>query len=155
MNLTKENKKKLKHEKRVVFCVAISVLAITAVTNLVCILLNQLNLLLLLLIDLGVVFSCFLIVFLGNRKINKDLKAGIKIVKIEKIERKIHKIDYEAGSSVNGNMPMRPFPRYIFAINGFGYDVEKEVFDSFSEGESIEVHRSKYSGTLLEFKKIN
>jgi len=168
IELTKENLKKLKFEKRIGFVFALLVIAFGALINLVYIVSNhEKSLLLLLLIGFGIVGLSYLICFLINRKINKDLRAGTKAVRIEKIGEKIYKPDYEVGSGVLyipvlGNLfsklwgiKMKENSKYILVIKGIEYNVEKELFDKVIEGDSIEIHESKYSDIFLEFKKID
>ena len=166
MELTKENIKTLKNEKRIGFVFAGLVIAFGSLINLVYIVANhEKNWLLLLLIDLGIVGLSYLIAFSINRKINNDLRAGVKVIKKEKIEKKKHEIDYEAGSGVLyipilGNLfpklwghRMKAYSKYILVIKGVAHDVEKELFDSIVEGNLIEIHEAKHSGIVLEFKK--
>ena len=166
MELTKKNIKTLKYEKRTGFVFSGLVIAFGALLNLGYIISNEENgWLLLLLIDLGIVGLSYFIAFFMNRKINKDLRAGTKDVKIEKIERKKHEIDYEAGSGalfipILGNLfpklwgqKMKEYSKYTLVVNGVGFDVEKELFDSVVEGDLIEIHYSKYSEILLESNK--
>ena len=168
MELTKKNIKTLKYEKRISFVFSGLVIAFGALLNLVYIVSNEeKSWLFLLLIDLGIIGLSYFIVFFMNRKINKDLRAGTKDVKIEKIERKKHEIDYEVGSSalfipILGNLfpklwgqKMKEYSKYTLVVKGVGFDVEKELFDSVVEGDLIEVHSSKYSEILLEFNKTN
>ena len=167
MKLTKENIKTLKYEKRIGFVFAGLIIAFGALMNLFVIISNpEKNWLLLLLIDLGIVGLSYLVVFSMNRKINRDLREGIKVVKTEKIEIKKSEIDYEVGSGalyipILGDLfpklwghKMKEYSKYILVINGVGHNVEKELFDSVIEGGLIEVHDSKYSDVFLEFKKV-
>jgi len=168
MELTKKNIKKLKYEKRISFVFSGLVLAFGALLNLVYIVSNdEKGWLLLLLINIGIVGLSYLIAFFINRKINKDLGVGVKVVRIEKIEKKKHYIDYEVGSGalfipILGNLfpklwghRMKEYSKYTLVIKGVGHDVEKELFDSVEEGDLIELHVSKYGEILLELKKTN
>ena len=167
MKLTKENIKTLKYEKRIGFVFAGLIIAFGALINLFIIVSSpEKNWLLLLLIDLCIVGLSYLVAFSMNRKINRDLREGIKVVKTEKIEIKKSEIDYEVGSGalyipILGDLfsklwghKMKEYSKYILIINGVGHTVEKELFDSVIEGGLIEVHNSKYSDIFFEFKKV-
>ena len=166
LELTTENSEKLKFEKRIGFIFALLVIAFGALINLVYIISNhEKSLLLLLLIDIGIVGLSYLICFLINRKINKDLRLGIKTVRIEKIEEKRDKTDCEVGSGVLyipilGNLfpklwgqKMKGNTKYILMVKEVGYTVEKKLFDSVIEGGFVEIHDSTYSNIFLELKK--
>jgi len=167
MELTKENKKTLKYEKRIGFVFSGLVIAFGALFSLVYIVSNnEKSWLLFTSINFGLIGLSYLIAFSMNRKINKDLRAGIKVVRTEKVEKKMSKIDYEAGSGalfipILGNLfpklwghKMKEYSKYTLVIEGVGHDVEKELFDSVVEGDLIEIHNSKNSNIFLEFTKI-
>jgi hypothetical protein len=162
MELTKQDIKILKYEKRMGYVFAGIILSFAFLFNLFFIATNHervgLFILLktrslLLLIDLIIICLSFFIAFLMNRKINKDLRIGEKVVTIEKIEWKEHKIDYEAGSASLGQK-MKPYSKYILVLKGIEYNVEKELFNNVEKGYFVEIHSAKYSNTLLEIKKI-
>ena len=172
MELTKENIKTLKYEKRIGFVFAGIILAFGLLFNLFFIATKLAKsyekdeLLILIAIDLLIVGLSYLTASTMNRKINKDLREGIKIVRIEKIDKKNHIIDYEAGSGslyIPGlgdlfpklwGQEMRSYSKYVLTIKGIENNVEKELFDNVKEGDLIEVHDSKHSDIFLEFKKI-
>jgi hypothetical protein len=159
--LTQQDKKILKYEKRMGYVFAGIILTFGILLNIIFIATNHeregLLILvrawsLLLLIDFVIVGLSSLTAFLMNKKINKDLSIGIKIITTEKIEWKEHKIDYEVGSGW-GRREMKPYSKYILILKGIEYDVEKELFDSVEKGNFVEIHNAKYSETLLEIKK--
>jgi hypothetical protein len=168
MELTKQDRKILKYEKRVGHVFAGIILTFGILLSLIFFATNHerdglLILLkawsLLLLMDLIIISLSCLTAFLMNRKVNKDLNAGIKIVTTEKIEWKEHKIDYEAGRGSLyipglGDMfpklwgqKMRPYSKYILILKGIEYNIEKELFDSVEKGDFVEIHNAKYSET--------
>ena len=166
MELTIDNRKKLKHEKRIGYVFAVLIIAFGALLNVAYIVSNrEKDLWLPLLIASGIIGLSYLVAFFMNRNINKDLRTGIKEARVEKIEKKIHKVDYEAGSGVLyipilGDLfpklwkpKMNKYSKYFFIVKGVEYDVEKELFDNVIEGDTIEIHYSKYSDILLEFRK--
>ena len=156
-NITENDIKTLKYEKRIGYVFAGFILTGGALSNIVFIATNSerewsllllRDWLLLLLIDFVIIGLSFLVAFLMNRKINKDLRAGTKMVTIGKIARKEHQIDYEAGSGSLGQ-EMKPYSKYVLTVNGIEYNVEKELFDTVEEGDFIEAHEAKYSEVLL------
>jgi len=168
IDLTRENVKKLKTEKRIGFVFSGLIIAFGALINLVIIVSNdEGGWLLPFLIALGIVGLSYFVAFSVNRKINKDLRVGKKEIKTEIVENKAHKIDYEVGSGVLyipvlGDLfpklwkpKMNEYSKYILTIKGVEYDVVKEFFENVTVGETIEIHNSKYSGILLEIKRID
>ena len=105
-------------------------------------------------------FICFLI----NRKINKDLKNNAKTVIVRKLEQKITEKAYEAGSAnINfanwlflfpSQLKMRESIKYILIVNGFRYEVSKEIFDIYSPGDPVCIFFAKNSYTLLGFSTV-
>ena len=169
-NLTESDIKTLKYEKRMGYVFAGFILTGGVLSNIVFIATNSerewsllllRDWLLLLLIDFVVIGLSFLVAFLMNRKINKDLRAGTKMVTVEKIARKKYEIDYEVGSGslyipgLGDRFPklwgqeMKPYSKYVLTVNGIEYNAEKELFDTVEEGDFIEVHEAKYSEVLL------
>jgi hypothetical protein len=143
MELTIENRKKLKREKRIGFVFAVLIIAFGALINLAYILSNQAKgFLMPLFIASGIIGLSCLVAFFMNRRINRDLRAGIKEARVEQVEKKRHKVDYEAGSGVLyipilGDLfprlwkpKMNEYSKYILTLKGVEYDVEKELFDN-------------------------
>ena len=149
MDLTPEDIKILKYEKRAGYVFGISILALGGLLSVY--LYFEENRLFFELSVLISVILCWLTVFLMNRKINKDLKAGTKFVRTERIMETRYKIDYEAGSGLG--MEMKPYPKYTLIINGIAYNIEKELFENVKEGDTIEIHEAIFSGVLLGLKK--
>jgi len=151
MDLTPEDIKILKYEKRAGYVFGISILALGGLLSVY--LYFEENRLFFELSVLISVILCWLTVFLMNRKINKDLKAGTKFVRTERIMETRYKIDYEAGSGVLNRGKMKPYPKYTLIINGIAYNIEKELFESVKEGDTIEIHEAIFSNVLLGLKK--
>jgi len=160
MELTKQDIKILKHEKRLGFVFAGAILTFGLIFNIIFIATPNYEkdrLLLLLFIDLPIIVLSYLTAFLMNRNINKDLRERIKIITTGKIERREHQIDYEPGSAMPapGMREMKAYSKYILILKGIEYDVEKELFEDVKEGDTVEIHNSKYSDILLGVKKRN
>ena len=108
------------------------------------------------LIGLNIMISYFM-----NRNFNLDLKSGVKIVREERVQNKEYKTDYEAGSGtlfipVLGNLipklwgqEMRPNEKLSLIINGFHFEVEKELYSKVKENDVVLMYYSMYSDTLL------
>ena len=154
MNLTQEDKKILKYEKRIGYALSMFIFALGGILSLY--LYVEENWLFFKLISSGTVILSFLTSFLINRKINKDLKTGTKFVRIEQIMETKHEIDYEAGSAMPRPFwrEMKAYSKYTLIINGIAYNIEKELFENVKEGDLIEIHEAIYSGVLLGFKKL-
>jgi len=82
----------------------------------------------------GVLLGVILL-WIMNKKYIKDLSKGIKHVEVGSVEKK-----YNVGE------------KYTFVINGVEYDVDKDIFDSATEGDKVEVHYSFKSRILLEVR---
>lgn len=138
------------------------ILAFGGLFNLVYIVVNtDKNWLFLCLIDVLIVGFSIGLYFLVNRKLIKDLKDGTKVIRLEKVMNKESQIVYEAGSGklhipILGDIfpklwgqEMKPDEKFSFIINGFRYEVNEDVFHSVKESETVEMHYSNHSGTLL------
>ena len=152
MDLTQEDRKILKYEKRIGYVLSMFIFALGGILSLY--LYVEENWLFFKLISSGTVILSFLTAFLINRKINKDLKTGTKFVRKERIMGTKHEIDYEAGSGALQGGKMKPYSKYTLIINGIAYNIEKELFENVKEGDLIEIHEAIFSGVLLGFKKL-
>jgi len=162
MKLTETDIKKIKYEKRMAFIFSGLLLCFGGLFNLAYILTNKdRNWTILSLVNLSLLGLCALIVRLMNRKYNNDLNDGMKIKKLEKVERKENITSYEAGSGamhspILGTLfpkiwgqKMKPNQKYILVVNNYEYEVEKEVFEKVSENEFVEMLYAKHSEMLL------
>ena len=153
MELTKEDIKTLKYEKRIGFVFALLIFGFGGVFSLFFYAID--DFFYSQLIGLSTVLLIFLTPMLINRKVNKDMKMGIKFVRKEKIEEKVYRTLYEAGSAYP--LPfwgkMKPFPGYFLIIKRIEYNVEKELFESVEKGDIVEIYEGIHSGILLGIKK--
>ncbi len=154
MELSKKDIKTIEYEKRTGFVFFTFILAFGGLFDLLAIISDgQKDFTLFFLINLGILFLASLVLYFINNKYNKDLILGRKIIKIETVQKKEEKKDYEVGSGLGGR-GMKPKYRLLFTINNFKYEVQKEIFDKINAGELIEMHYTKYSDILLDIKAI-
>lgn len=162
MQLTDKDIKTIKYEKRIGFVFSGFVLAFGGLFNLIYVVTHQdFNWAMLILIDSGLIGLSVLISYLINRKYNLDLKAGTKVVRIEKVQQIENKTTYEAGSGsmyipILGDLfpklwkqEMRPIVKLNLIINGFRFEVEKDTFFNVKKDDLVEMYYSKHSDTLL------
>jgi len=162
MQLTETDIKKIKYEKRMAFVFSSLLLLFGGFCNLVYIVLSQDKSWILLFVgDFCLIGLCSLIIHVMNRKYNYDLQTGLKTIKLEKVQRKECETSYEAGSGsmhvpILGSLfpkiwgqEMKPSLKYNLIINGFRYEVSKEIFEKVNENEFVEMQFAKHSDTLL------
>jgi len=166
--LSEEDKKAIKQEKRIAYIFSAIVLLFGLLFNLCFILIRSQEtqgLKLLLPIDAGILLICFMIIFFMNRRYNADLKEETKIVKIKQIIMKYQELSNEAGSGVLyipilGDLfpklwgqKMRPVYSYYLNIDNYRNEIEKELYDMVNGGDSVEMHYAKNSNLLLTITK--
>jgi len=162
MKLTDNDIKKIRYEKRMAFIFSGLLLCFGGLFNIAYILSNKdRNWTILFLVNIFLLGLCALIVRLMNRKYNKDLNDGLKIKKLEKLERKESITSYEAGSGTLHSpilgalfpkiwgQKMKPNQKYILVVNNYEYEVEKEIFEKVTENEFVEMLYAKHSEILL------
>lgn len=162
MKFTDKDYKEIRYEMRMGYIFSTFILAFGGLFNLVYIVVNtDNNWLLLCLIDVLIVGFSIGLYFLVNRKLIRDLKDGTKVIRLEKVLNKERQTSYEAGSGklhipILGDIfpklwgqEMKPKEKFSFIINGFRYEVNEDVFQNVKESETVEMHFSNHSGTLL------
>lgn len=166
-DLTKDDKMKIKFEKRFSYVLILLIISVGLFFNLAYFLAfkDKLGLTGLIIIDLGIGLITVLLYYYMNKKLHKDLKSNSKVITLVKVDQKMKIKSEEAGSGVwfipiLGNLfpklwsvNMKEVDVYYLVINGFRYEVEKEFFDTIKEGDEIERHTAKYSKILLNFSK--
>lgn len=152
----------LKYEKRMGYIFAVMIICFGVLLSFFSVLISKnINWNTLIIIDSGVLLLSFLVQYLTNRKINRDLLENEKIIKIETIQFLESEPTYEAGS---GNLyipglgdlfpklwgqKMRKLLRTSIVVNNTRYDIDPEIFNQLKVGDSIEFHFGKYSNTIL------
>lgn len=112
-------------------------------------------------IVLYVVFGLFvisaLISYIMNRKYYSDIKSNIKTSVVKVIQKKVDTKDFEAGSgnmtTLPHNNPMNEFMRYDLIVENTKYRVDKELFESCSEGDEVLFLYAPKSKFLLGIEK--
>jgi amino acid permease len=103
------------------------------------------------------VFLAILISYKMNGKYYQDIRNNIKVPNTKIIQQKNRKRDFEAGSgnmtTLPHNNPMKEFYRYDFIVENTIYRVEKELFESCSEGDTIHFYYAPKSNYLLTIEK--
>lgn len=168
MNLSNEDIKIIKNEKRVGYVFSGLILAFGGIGNIVYwVSETEKVFIIIALINLLLIAASFLIPFFMNRKYNLDLKEGEKIVKTEIIQKKGMITDYEVGSGslyipILGDLfpklwgqKMKEIQKYTVILNGTAQQIEKNLFEIVNEGDGIEMHFSKHSQILLKIQKGN
>lgn len=156
MKLSAKDIKTIKYEKRMGYiysgfllsgCALFNLFYMVAVDNKVW----EVNIL----VNIIFISLSILVPYWMNRKHNQDLKMGVKIVKLEKVQQKENETSYEAGSgTLYIGQEMNRTSKLNLIINGYRYEVEKEVFDKAEVGELIEMHYTFYGNNLLGIEAI-
>ncbi len=166
MNLSNEDIKIIKNEKRIGYVFSGLILALGGIGNLAYwVSVAEIQLMVIVIINLSLITVSILISFFMNRKYNLDLKEGEKIVKKEIIQKKEMITDYEVGSGalyipILGDLfpklwgqKMKEIKKGKVIINGTAQQIDKNLFESVNEGDDIEMHFSKHSQILLNIQK--
>lgn len=93
-----------------------------------------------------------------NRKVNKDLRAGEKEIKVEKIIRKEQVDEPITNLSETGSFAENPVfiasemgsQRHYFLIGEDLIEVEKSVYQNVEPGEEVRVHIAPNSGLIFK-----
>lgn len=165
--LTENDRKVLKYERRIGFVFCGLVLSFGGLFNLFYFVLNksEVNYLMIILIDLGIVLLAYFVCNRINLKVNRDLKDNKKELFKKRVDKKIEKKSYEAGSGtlfipILGDLfpkllgqKMRETRRYFIFTSDTKYEVEKEVYNYLKKDTEFYVHIAKHSETVLNFSK--
>ncbi len=170
MNLTEEDRTKIK--KKIKNNSFYSVIII-----IICILINIGNLMdfqedsniintsldhVLIILNLVLVLSAFILFYFLNRKLYLDLQSDNKIYVEKIIQKKIfeNKCDVSSGYKTNIGTPNAYLPKSInfssnfyFVIDDTVYNVSESDFYNFEENESIKFFYSDHSKVFLGFGK--
>ena len=159
--LTKENMKQLKYNLRRGFIVGIILLVIGAIVYALSGI-KEFDGTLLKQVSWGFLVLTFILTWLVNRNTLQDLQYGMKLITPGTLSKKTWKQDYEAGSGVGMSfsgkehayhLSMRGYKKYFVIINNVRYPVKQDFWESVNEGDEVEIHKTKFSGQILEFSK--
>ncbi|HLP05545.1 MAG TPA: hypothetical protein VK152_08965 [Paludibacter sp.] len=160
MKLTEEDIRIIKEEKRMGIVFSTCILSLGLLVDVVYLVVNRpANWTFLISLNLGFIVLSLLCLFLTNRKLNNDLKSGIKITRLEKIQKKEDYTDYVGDLvpiPVLGNLfprlwkqELRPVLRMNLVINGHRYEVDKEIFDRVKKEDFVIMYFTIHSYTFL------
>lgn len=163
MILTEKDIKKVKQERKIAYVLAVILLLLASVFNLYWLLTKQ-TYSVLLLIDLVIILICVLMVFFMNKNYNKDLRERKKKVISKKVQLKSDYDSPEAGSGalympILGKIfpklwgqKMRVLHLYCLQIDNYRHEVEKDLFDKITAGDTVNMYYAKHSNLLLEIE---
>ena len=162
MSFTPEEIKEIKRSKRFGYIFAAAIFTFGGIITLYYQITNNLEYSDIKVVITALMFvgSGLLVLYLLNRKHNKDLASGKKL-----IEKKDAIIAYEPGSGslhspILGYLfpniwgqKMKEYKKFRLTINGLKYDIEEKLFNTLNEGDEIELIWSFYGETFLGIKK--
>lgn len=166
MKLSSEDIKELKYEKRFGFIFPAMIIAFAVLLNTLYFLTQpEPNMVYVILINTAVVLLSLLLNYKMNHKLNMDLREGIKIPKRAKVQNKEHTTSSEAGSGmlyipILGDLfpqlwgqKMRPKGYYSLIINNARYEVDKNIYESVSQGDQVDIYYAENSNSQLGIEK--
>lgn len=167
MKLTDKDIQRLKNEKRTGFIFSELVLAMGGLFSLIYWVINpDMEGTNLLLMDTGVIGVSILVSYFMNKQYNKDLNSGTKIILMETVQGKENHKSHKANSGamyipILGDLfpklfgqKMQPALKLNLIINGYRFEVEKNVFDEVKKDDLIEMHYTIYSEIFLGIELI-
>ena len=169
MKLSCSEKKKLKTERRIGYVFMAIVYMFGALFNAIYFLINSfgLSLTALVLIDFGVLLLGAVIMILINKQVNRDLKSNTKGVLVKVVKDKHTEKSHEAGGGtlyipiLGGLFPklwdqkIGEITKYFVVTEGYTYEVDKNEYESFQIGETIQIYYGKASGIILGYSKTD
>ncbi|NTV19122.1 MAG: hypothetical protein HGA83_06815 [Bacteroidales bacterium] len=120
----------------------------------------------LLIIDPLIVLISYFICRLVNSDLNKDLRAGVKTIITETVQKKEARYVGEAGSGVLyipilgdlfpklWGLGMRMTSVFKLVIGSVRYTVEEETYANVEEGSAVKMHFAPNSKILLKVEKV-
>jgi len=119
----------------------------------------------LVIIDPLIILLSFFVYWRVNRKLNKDLRAGIKTVTTETVQKKEAIKSAEPGSGalfipILGNLfpklwgqEMKETTIFNLVIDSVSYNIEEETFARVEEGSAVKMHFAPNSKILLKVER--
>lgn len=165
-NLTENDRKILKEEKRIGFVFLGIILSFGGLFNLFYFIIYNESYLLISLVDIGIILLAFFVLNSVNKNVNRDLKENTKEFYTRIVEKKLEEKSYEAGSGnlyipILGDLfpkiwgqKMTETIKYFIVSNNHNYEVDKEFYNNISKGEEYKIYISKHSSTILSFHKL-
>lgn len=121
---------------------------------------------LLIIIDPLIILLSFIVCWRVNRKFNKDLRAGIKTITTETVQKKEAIQSAEPGSGalfipILGNLfpklwgqEMKGTTIFNLVIGSVSYNIEEETFAIVEEGAAVKMHFAPNSKILLKVERV-
>ena len=166
MKLSSEDIKELKYEKRFGFIFPAMIIAFAVLMNILYFLtVPEPKMVYVILINTAVVLLSLLLNYKMNRKLNMDLREGIKIPKRAKVQDKEHTASSEAGSGmmyipILGDIfpklwgqKMRPKEYHSLIINNTRYEVDQNLYEAVSHGDEVNIYYAENSNSQLGIEK--
>ncbi|GET23207.1 hypothetical protein [Prolixibacter denitrificans] len=149
--LTKEDIRFLKYEKRNGYVFAGMILLAGILFNFIDLSMTDIihQHTVLVAVDMVIIGLSWMTLHRVNRDLNRDLEAGYRTVRIEKVTGKMKHTGHEAGSGTLSNQEMKSIDKFQLIINQAAYDVSREFFDKVSEGDEVEMYFAQHSHVLL------
>ncbi len=167
IELTDNDRKVLKHEKRIGYVFMTLIYSFGGLFNLFYFIIQKdnPNYLMVLLIDFGIILLGIMVCRLVNMDVDKDLKDNNKTILVREIKKKYTEKSYEAGSGslyipgLGDKFPklfgqkMREGTKYFIVAGEFTHEVDKTDFLNLKKGENALIHYGPNSGTVLCYER--
>lgn len=157
----------IRREKRMGYIFAAIILMLGLLLNLVIILsFSEENRNILIIVEPLIILISYFICRLVNSDLNKDLRAGVKTIITETVQKKEARYVGEAGSGVLyipilGDLfpklwgqEMRMTSVFKLVIGSVRYTVEEETYANVEEGSAVKMHFAPNSKILLKVERV-
>ena len=165
--LTENDRKVLKNEKRIGYVFSGIIMSFGAFFNLFYFLLNKsdYDFLMLGIIDAGTIGLAYFVCNRINLKVNRDLKDNSKELLKRKLEKKAEEKSYEVGSGALyipflGDLwpklwgqKMKETKKHFIVSNDYKHEVDLKTYNDLETGTNFFIHFANHSGTILSFSK--
>ena len=94
-------------------------------------------------INIGILLLGVIVIFLVNRKYDKDIISGQKTVEIEQLQSKSEAVTFKGQKN-------KTCEGYHFIINGYAYPVTQTLYNQVEIGDNVLLHYAPNSQYLLE-----
>lgn len=157
----------IRKEKRMGYIFAAIILMLGLLLNLVIILsFSEENRNILIIVEPLIILISYFICRLVNSDLNKDLRAGVKTIITETVQKKEARYVGEAGSGVLyipilgdlfpklWGLGMRMTSVFKLVIGSVRYTVEEETYANVEEGSAVKMHFAPNSKILLKVERV-
>jgi len=154
--LTAENIAEIKYTKRFGYIFGIMFLCFGFIFDIIFVFVEEKSHNWLIIYNISIILTSYLITFLINRKYNNDLLYNEKIIEKDILKNKRTEVSPKVVGKISLAPYLRPVEqntRYYFIIGNMEYDVENKIYSKFGIGEEVELHYALFSKMLLEITK--